>query len=208
MIKALQLLFETAKGWDEIARRERGLIWVLFLSLLPAILVASLIEGAGLVQLGNNPVRFDFGGRHFVPVSPALALRYETSQAVMTLLIVFLLSSAFLLILRSFHCRTTFTQAFTVMSYSYGPLLLMQAVDGIPEIPTWICRIVGGLLAAKVFYLGLGRVARPDPSNALGLYFLGSLLILALAGLGHFVALQILDGNLFANWMVWSRGSG
>ena len=65
-----------------------------------------------------------------------------------------------------------------------------------PLAPTWLCRAAGALLAAKVFYVGLVRVIRPEPSTALGLYFLGALLLFAFAGISHFVALQILEGRL------------
>jgi hypothetical protein len=112
-------------------------------------------------------------------------------------LAVLLLALLLQLLLRSFHCRSAFRQSFTAMAYSYSPLLLMQAVDGLPGLHTWVCRLVGVVLAAKVFYLGLVRVVRPDPTVALGLYFLGSLLLFALAGISHFFVLQILDGGYF-----------
>lgn len=198
MIKALQLLFEPAKGWDDIARRERGVAAVLFVVLLPSALLASIVEGFGLVHYGNSPTHLGLWNHRWVAVSQTMAFRYEAGQVLMTVVVVFLLTIGFQLILRSFHCRATFAQSFTLMSYSYGPLLLLQMVDGIPAVPTWICRIVGGVLAIKIFYMGLGRVVRPDPSTALGLYFIGSFLILGLAGISHFVVLQIIEGTLFA----------
>lgn len=193
-------MFEPAKGWEAIATRDRSLAGVLFFSLIPGILLASVLEGIGLIKLGNSPSYLGLTNHHWLPVSTEMAVRYETGQAILSLMVVFLLAAAFQLILGSFHCRAKFRLSFTVMSYSYGPLLLMQALDGIPAIPTWICRGLGALLAVKVLYLGLGRVVRPDPSTALGLYFVGSLLIIALAGISHFLGLQILEGNLFNRW--------
>ena len=199
MIKALQLIFEPVKTWDAIARKERSLTGVLFLSLMPAILFACILEGWGLVQLGNRPTHLGFTSHQLVTVSPESALRFECGQAVVSLLTVFLLTLFLHLLLRSFHHRSTITASFTVMAYSYGPLLLMQAVDGIPSIPSWICRIAGAVLAAKLFYVGLVRVVRPDPTTALGLYFLGALLLFAFAGISQFVVLHILESSLFAH---------
>ncbi len=207
MIKALLLMFKPSQTWDVISRQERGVAAVVFLYLLPAILIASVIEGWGLVEFGNRPFRLDFATRQLVAVTPATALRFEVGQAVISVITVFLLGLLLQLLLRSFHLRAPFRLPFTVMAHCYGLLLLMQAVDGLPAAPTWLCRIVGAVLAAKVFYIGLIRVVRPDPSTALGLYFLGALLLFAFAGISHFVALQILDGNLFPQFP-WPATSG
>lgn len=208
MITALQLLFEPTKTWDAIARRERSLAGVLLLTLLPTILIACVIEGWGLVRWGNSPTHLGLGNHHWVSVSLNGAVRYELGQLIMSVLTVFLLALSFHFSLRSFHCQASFTQSFTLMACSYGPLLLMQVVDGIPAVPTWVCRIIGAILAAKVFYLGLVRVVRPDPTTALGLYFLGSLLILGFAGISHFIVLQIIEGDLFTPWLGWIQLSG
>lgn len=207
MIKALLLLFKPATTWDAIARQERSVAAVVFCYLLPAILVASALEGWGLVTFGNQPSRLGLAGRQLVEVTPEKALRFVVGQAVISVITVFLLGLLLQLLLRSFHLRAPFRLPFTVMAHCFGLLLLMQAVDGIPAVPTWLCRIVGAVLAAKVFYIGLIRVVRPDPSTALGLYFLGALLLFAFAGISHFVALQILDGNLLPQFP-WPATSG
>lgn len=198
MIKALQLIFEPATAWDAIARAERGVFGVLIRFLLPAVLIACSLEGWGMLRLGHLPTRFGLADLQTVTLPLEVILRFEIAQAGLNLAAVFLLAYFLHQLLRSFHCRAPFALALTVMAYNFAPLLVMQMIDGIPLAPTWLCRGIGALLAAKVFYVGLVRVIRPEPSTALGLYFLGALLIFAFAGISHFVALQILEGRLLA----------
>ena len=198
MIKALQLIFEPATAWDAIARAERGVFGVLIRFLLPAVLIACALEGWGMLRLGHMPTRFGMADSQTVTLPIEAILRYEIAQAVLNLVTVFLLAYCLNQLLHSFHCRAPFALALTVMAYNFAPLLVMQIIDGLPLAPTWVCRGIGALLAAKVFYTGLVRVIRPEPSTALGLYFLGALLIFAFAGISHFVALQVLEGRLLA----------
>jgi len=206
MFKTLQLLFEPTPTWDGIARAERGVVTVLGLFFLPAVLMAGLLEGFGLHKLGNRPAVLEFSHHSVVDVPLDAIVRYTAAEAVLAVAGVFLLASMTRYLFHSFHCRATFAQSFNLMAYSYGPVLIMQAVDGLPFLPTWICRVIGAALAVKVLYLGLVRVVRPDPATALGLYFLGSLLILATAGLTHFVALQVLEGGLLDHWLASGAG--
>lgn len=207
MIKALQLLFGPAKTWDAISRQERGVPAVIFVHLLPAIAIACALEGWALVTFGNQPIKLDFASRQVVEVTRETAIRFAVGQAVISVATVFLLGFFLQLLLRSFHRRAPFRLAFSVMAHCYGLVLLMQIVDGIPAAPTWLCRFAGAVLAARAFYIGLIRVIRPDPSTALGLYFLGALLLFAFAGISHFVALQILEGNLLQRFP-WQAASG
>ena len=196
MIKALQLIFEPATAWDAIARAERGVLGVLLRFLIPAVLIACGLEAWGMNRLGHRPTQLGLAGSQSVTLPIEALLRYEIAQALLNIATVFLLAFCLHRLVRSFHGRAAFSLAFTVMAYNFAPLLLMQILDGLPLAPTWLCRAAGALLAAKVFYVGLVRVLRPEPSTALGLYFLGALLLFAFAGISHFVALQILEGRL------------
>lgn len=206
MLTALQLIFEPSRTWEVIARKERGILAIFCLWLLPSIAIACALEGWGLWRLGNQPTNLGFVGGRTVPVSWENMLRYEIGQVVVSIVTVLALALLLYLLLKSFHCRSTFRQSFTVMAYSYGPLLLMQAVDGIPAVPTWVCRIIGAVLAAKVFYIGLVRVVRPDPTVALGVYFLGAMLLVALAGISHFAVLQLIEGHFQVSLGSWLTG--
>jgi hypothetical protein len=53
------------------------------------------------------------------------------------------------------------------------------------------------VLAISLFYRGLPRVLKPDPSNALGVYLLCSMLIVVLTALTHFLVTAILDEKIF-----------
>lgn len=200
MLKALQLVFEPAPTWEVIGREERGVAWVFLLSLLPAALTAAGLEGMGLHLWGNQPTSMSFTSRQTIGVAPDAIVRYEAVQVVITVVTVFLLAFLFRMVVRSFHSKSTFAQSFRLMSYSFGPVLLLQAVDGIPMAPTWGCRIVGAALGVKVLYLGLGRIVRPDPASALGLYFVGALMLLIFNGMGHFFALRVLEAGLLDQW--------
>lgn len=207
MFKALQLIFEPAKAWDVIARAERGVLGVFLLALLPTVLFATVLEGLGLWEWGNRPTSLEFASRQIVVVAPETIVRYELVQVVLYLILPFLAAGLFLRVLHSFHCRATFTQCFRLFAYTLGPVLLLLAVDGMPAVPTWVCRIIGVALSVKVLYLGLGRVIRPDPTIALGLYFIGALLLVAFCGLGHFFALRVLEAGLFDQVPVFGFGT-
>jgi hypothetical protein len=201
MIKAFQLLLAPARTWDGISRGDPTVAGVLLRHFLPLLLAVSLVEGWCLIRLGSQVNHLGLSHNEIAAVTPAEAIRFEASQAVLSCLSVLFLALCLQVFLRSFHCRAPFRLALAAMAYSYSQLLLTQALDGVPEVPTWLCRAVGAILAAKVFYVGLVRVCRPEPSTALGLYFLGALLIFFVAGISHFVALQMFEGNLFPDWL-------
>ncbi|HAV62962.1 MAG TPA: hypothetical protein DCY13_11425 [Verrucomicrobiales bacterium] len=207
MIKALQLLFEPGPTWERIANASRSVSAVLFLWLVPWVLVACVVEGWGLHTLGNQRDPLEFSSQPATSVPFERLVRYEIAQVVLHVMVVFALAVIFRFLLRSFHCKRPLAVSFSLMAYCFGPVLLMQCLDGIPQIPTWVCRLIGVALSIKVFYLGLARVARPDPTTALGLYFVGSFLLIALNGLSHFLALRVLQGTLLGELNLPGLGS-
>jgi len=52
------------------------------------------------------------------------------------------------------------------------------------------------LLALSVLYRGVPRLMKPDPSSALGVYLLCSMLLIILLGLAHFIATRVLDEKI------------
>lgn len=196
MLKALQLIFEPSATWLSIAQAKRSVWQVMLMYLIPTMLIAGALEAWGLKTLGNEPSTTAFVERTAQPVALETIIRYEISQAVLMLAVLFLLPLLLNALMRSLHCKATYTVVFTTIAYSLGPVFLMMAVDGVPYVNSWICRGIGALLAAKVFYVGLVRVIKPEPTNALGIYLTGSFLIFAFVGLAHFVALQVLENGL------------
>jgi len=197
MLKALQLIFEPSTAWDTIVQAKRSLWQVVFLYLIPTMLLACALEAWGLYKLGNQPSISGFVERGTQPVAPDAIIRYQLVQIVLMTASVFLLASLLKSFMKSLHTKATYTVVFTAIAYSFGPMFLMVAADGLPFINPWVCRGIGALLAAKVFYVGLVRVIKPEPTSALSVYFSASCLIFAFVGLTHFIALQVLEKGLF-----------
>jgi hypothetical protein len=68
----------------------------------------------------------------------------------------------------------------------------------LPHLNTWVCWGIGITLSVAVLYRGIPRIMKPDPSNALGLYLLCSLLLIAVSGLAHFLANLVLQERILA----------
>lgn len=196
MLKALQLIFEPATTWDAIARANRSVPALFCLYVLPAMLIAGALEGWGLHALGNQPSIPSFMDQTTSSVPFEKVLRYEVFQFIVTLLMLGLLTYSLHLTSHSLHNRTNRTQAFTVVAYCFGPVFLMQAVDGLPFINSWVCSAAGLVLAVRAFYTGLPLVMKPDPAKAIGLFLMGAFLMVFFIGLSHFVSLQVLEGGL------------
>jgi Yip1 domain len=193
MINAILLIFDPANTWEKIGKSQRNAWLIFFLYVLPLLLLTSALEGYGLLRFGREQ-----GGiiEKVVPVSQELAIRYEVAQLVLSLIV--LLGGAWLLkkAAEGFHRRHTYTEAFTVLAYSLSPLFLLRILDAWPAIITWICWGIGIFLSLAVLYRGLPRIMKPDPSNALGLYLLASLLFILLTGLAHFLAVLVLEEKI------------
>jgi hypothetical protein len=193
MVKALLLIFDPAATWEKIQTTEHSVSRVFFLYVLPTMVVAFAVEGWLLIQFG-----VERGGiiERVLPVTRELVLRYELVQFTLGLAICFVGAWLFRKIGESFHRRHSYTECFTTVGYSLGPYFLARMLDGWPALNTWIAWSVGALLALSVLYRGIPRLMKPDPSNALGLYLLCSLLFLFLIGLSHFVATLVLDEKI------------
>ncbi len=197
MLKALQLIFEPSTAWDRIAQAKHSIGRIAFLYFIPTLLIACALEAWGLHALGNKPSMAGFVERVAQPVTQNTIIRYQVVQAVLMVASVFLLALLLRTLMRTMHCKATYGEVFTATVYSLSPMFLLIAVDGLPAINPWICRGVGAILAAKVFYVGLVRVIKPEPTSTLGIYLTASFLIFAFIGLGQFVALQVLENGLF-----------
>jgi hypothetical protein len=75
-------------------------------------------------------------------------------------------------------------------------------LDGAPFLNTWICWGIGAALTLSLLYRAVPRLMKPDPSNALGVYLMCSLLTLALLGVVHFLAVLTLDEKLFTELQI------
>ena len=173
----------------------RGVLFVFVLFLLPTIVLTCAAEGWLVYKFGAD----DSALERNVAVAPALAIRYAATQAVLALLVVIIATLVVRKVADNFHGNHTFRECFAVVAYGYSPFLLFRLLDGAPRINTWICFGLGILLAVGALYQGLPRLLRPDPAKALGLYMACSVVLTVISGLGHFVAVMVLEEKLFAN---------
>jgi hypothetical protein len=193
MIRVLLLLIEPSRTWEKIKNDQPSVARVSWSCLLPVLLLASAGEALGLVYLG---VERGTVTQRVVKVSQALALRYELTQIVFSLVIVYLGAVALKGIGASFHRRHSYTQCFTMLAYSLSPLFLLRLLDAVPAVSTWVCYSIGILLALSFLYRGIPFVMQPDPSNALGLFLFCSVLLMGATGLAHFLAVLVLDEKI------------
>lgn len=172
-------------------------LWRVFFGyLLPLMFLSIAGESMGLLKFGMW--EGDFAPRLVKP-SQELLIRYQTVQTILDLFIVF--GGAWLLKVlgESFHRKHSYSECFAALGYSLGPFFLVRLLDAFPGINTWIPYAFGILLTVSALYKGIPRVMKPDPSNALGLYLMSSLLIIGITAPAHFFAAAVLEQKTLAH---------
>lgn len=192
MVRALLLIFDPTNTWEKIETTKHSIARVFFLYLLPIMLIAFGLEGWLLTQFGVE--RGGFVER--IVRQPEVILRYELVQFILGLTMCFVGAWFFKMIGEGFHRRHSYTECFATLGYSLGPYFLTRILDGWPALNSWIPWTLGVLLALSVLYRGVPRLMKPDPSSALGVYLLCSMLLIILLGLAHFIATRVLDEKI------------
>jgi hypothetical protein len=194
MLRALLLIFDPADSWEKIETAKSSVGHIFFTYLLPIMLLSFAVEAWLLTQLGSHR-----GGvvERVARVSKDVVIRYEVTQFALGIVLVFLGTVLMKKLSEGFHRKHTFKECFATLGYSLGPYFLCRMLDGIPSLNTWIVWAIGAMLAVSLFYRGLPRLMKPDPSNALGVYLMCSILILVLTGVAHYVATLVLGGKIF-----------
>jgi hypothetical protein len=189
MIRALLLLFDPVASWERVLESRRGIIATILVSLLPLLLLAQAGECYGLTHWGK--MRGDFGRADLLPAEAAL--RYGIFQLLLNLVVVFV--GAFLIkaIGDTFHGRHSFSQAFTTIAYGLSPYFTVRLLNALSREPWWLTWALGILFALSVLYTGIPHIMKPDPTHALGLYFMSALVLLILTGLASFFGYMILQ---------------
>jgi hypothetical protein len=191
MIKALLLIFEPVATWEGIVRARRSLGFILAIYLLPLLLVTSAAEGYGLVHWG----KFQGEVSRLKPFPLGETVLVEVVQILVSLAVVFCGAGLLKSIGETFHGRHTYTQAFTVVAYSLGPLFLLRLLDAFAGISPWVPWAIGICLTVAVLYQGVPRVMEPDPPHAFGLYLMSALLLVVISGLVRFATVRYLQGE-------------
>jgi hypothetical protein len=189
MVRALLLIFDPTNTWEKIETTKHSIARVFFLYLLPVMLLSFAVEGWLIMQFGVERGRFV--ERH-VRVPQEVIIRYELVQFVLSLAVCFLGAWFFKMIGQSFHRRHSYSECFAALGYSLGPYFLLRMLDGWPALNTWIPFAIGVLLALSVLYRGIPRLMKPDPSSALGIYLLCSMVLVVITALTHFIASLVL----------------
>jgi hypothetical protein len=194
MLRALLLIFDPANSWGKIGTAKPSVAHVLFGYVLPIMLLSFAVEAWLLSQFGAERGRLT---QRLAHVPQEVLIRYAVAQVVFGLIVCF--SGAFLIQILSqgFHRKHTYRECFATLGYSLGPYFLCRILDGWPVIDTWVAWAIGVVLAISLLYGGLPRVMRPDPSNALGVFLMCSMLILALTASGHYFATLVLSEEIF-----------
>ena len=193
MLRALLLIFDPANSWEKIETAKPSVAHVFFAYILPIMLLSFAAEAWLLSRFGMERGHLT---QRLAAVPQDVIIRYEVAQFALGLLICFLGAFLIQILSQSFHRRHTYSDSFATLGYSLGPYFLCRILDGWPVINTWVAWAIGAVLAISLLYRGLPRVLRPDPSNALGVYLMCSMVALAITAICHYFAVLILSEKI------------
>jgi len=191
MINALLLMVKPVAAWERILRARRSIALVLVIYLVPLLLLTCLGEGYGLMHWGKR--QGEVGRLRLFSLSEAVVV--EAGQFLLSVLVVFVGANMIKGIGETFHGRHTYSQAFTTVAYSLGPLFFLRLSDAFTGISPWMSWSVGILLSLMVLYHGVPPMMRPDPTHAFGLYLMSAILLVLVTGMARFVTAAFMQGK-------------
>jgi len=191
MIKVFFLIFESGAAWIRIAEARRNLIFIFIFYLLPMMVIVAAAEGFGLMHWGTAQVNSGI----IKKLTANEAVVYETAQSLLTLLIIAVCACLIKSFAETFHSRHDHTQSFTVVIYGLSPFFLLRLLDMFQAFNPWLTWGIGMMLTLKILYNGVPCVMLTDPTHALGLYFMSSLVIIVLTGTERFFTGWYLTGH-------------
>ena len=186
---------EPARTWEKIKIAQAGVWRLTFMLVLPLLLLSAVVESLGLMQLGIERGAL---GLRMVKAPLDLVVRYQLVQLALSLLVLFGGAALLRPIGLSFHRRHSYQECFTTLAYCLSPIYLLRMLDALPAVNTWVCFGIGLFLAVSQLYRAIPFILKPDPSSALGLFMLTTVLLVASTGLAHFLAVLVLEEKLFA----------
>lgn len=190
MIQALLLIFLPGAAWDRIVRKGRSITFIVLFYLFPLMVLTSAAEAYGLHR---GKLQGEIA--HLKQYTINETIVFEAGQLIVTLLVVVIGAYLVKSLGETFHSRHTYGEAFTVVAYGLGPMLLLRTLNAFQGVSPWVSWGIGILLSISALYHGLPRVLEPDPPHAFGLYFMSALLLLLITGLVQFVTVWFLQGK-------------
>jgi hypothetical protein len=190
MIKALFLILRPGPTWEHLAEAGPRLAFIFAFYLVPMLCVMAVAEGFGLVHWGVP--QMNSGLIKKLTVNEAVV--FEAAQMLLMVLVIAISAVLIKLLGETFHSRANYRQAFIVVIYGLSPLFLIQSLNVFP-VPVWLIWSIGVLLALMALYHGVPCVMRTDPTHALGLYFMSSLVVLSITASGRFFTAWYLSGH-------------
>ena len=191
MIRMFLFVFRPAVEWDAVMQAKRSLGFILGIDLLPAMLMASIAEGVGMV--GSRKWHAGIHGVKHFTVSEAMV--WEMMQLMLMLAVIALCAYLIRLMGETFNSHYPYRQALTVVIYTLSPLFLFRLLGALPWISLWIPWGIGIFLSLKILYCGLPRILQSHLSHALGLFFISSVFVIVLTGAERLVFIQCLNGQ-------------
>lgn len=192
MVKALFLIFEPVQAWNRVIKARRSTVFLLLFYVLPMVLTVAALEGYGLMKWGRH--QWNSGGVKVFTSGETAA--YETVQSLAMIAVVFICAQIVKALSNASYQRHSFTQGFTVAACGLSPLFLLRTLDVFPAINPWLIWGVGIMLCVGILYHGVPCVMQPDPTQALGLFFMCSVMFVLVTGLERFVAEWYLAGRM------------
>lgn len=191
MIKAVLLLLEPLRTWEQIALAQRSVRAVFLTYVLPLLLITSLAEAYGMIHWGDW--RGDVVALKKFELPEAIG--FQIVQLTVSLMTLFLGAKMLKSLGETFHGRHTYPQAFRTVAYGLGPFFTVRLLDAFPSVNPWTTYALGVILTAVVLYNGIPRAMMPDPPQTFGLYIMGSILLALTAGMGRFVVVWLQQGR-------------
>jgi hypothetical protein len=205
MIRVFFLIFEPAVAWEKIAKAQRGYAFVLGTYVLPFVLLATVLEGWGLMKWGRWQPRFN---RIKIFTDQQVVVHFEIMQAVIFLLVIFISALLLRFACEQFHGQRKFRDTLTVMAYSFGPTMLFHLVNLFPTVHPVVGWIIGTVLSLFVLYAGVPRVMQPLPVHAFGAYMSAVFILLLMSGLARIFTAMFLLGQINFSHSAATRALG
>ena len=186
MIRSLLILFVPLKAWEKIADQSWNVLLV-FLSVGPLMVASCAFEGWAMIQFGAEK-----GGLgRITRLESNQIITFEIIQVGLGLFLLFFGAKFIQWSCQGFHTVTTYKQAFTLTAYGLSPLFWLRFLDGMPQIPSWLCWGLGALGVLIALYHGVALIIQPNTSVGFGMYLVSSMTLISISGLCHYLALGV-----------------